>query len=63
MDLKAPGLVQIQSTDAGTGSVNYVRKALGLVQLVPGRYRLMVTVEYAGARAVRERQILIVAKP
>ena len=62
VDPKARELIQIQSTDAATGSVSYVRKSLGLEQLLVGRYRLIVTVEFGGIRAVREREILIVAR-
>jgi hypothetical protein len=63
VDPKARTSIQIQSTDRAAGPVSYVRKALGLTQLLPGRYRLVVTVEFGGAKGVREREIMIVPKP
>ncbi len=54
--------IQIQSADRAMGTVSYVRKTLGLDQLVPGRYRLLLTVEYGDARASRERVITIVER-
>ena len=53
----------VGATDPATGSVTYVRKSLGLKQLPPGTYIVEVTVEYAGTKAVRRRQVLIVPRP
>jgi hypothetical protein len=63
LDPKSKAVIQIGSTDPGAGSVTYVRKSLGLKQLPPGTYTVEVTVEYAGAKAVRDRQVLIVLRP
>ena len=59
---KAEAAIRIQSTDPASGEVTRVRKTLGLTQLAPGRYTLVVTVEYQGKQASREREILIVAR-
>ena len=63
VDPKSKASIQVASTDPGTGAVTYVRKSLGLKQLPPGTYTLEVTVEYAGAKAARARQVLIVPRP
>lgn len=60
---KATGLSQIVSTDRAGAGVTYVRKTLGLTQLLPGKYRVVVTVEFAGLKVSREREILIVPRP
>ncbi len=63
LDPKAKALIQIGSTDPAAGPVTYVPKSLGLKQLPPGTYLVEVTVEYAGTKAVRSRQVLIVSRP
>ncbi len=62
LDPKSKTGIQIGSTDPAAAPVTYVRKSLGLKQLPPGTYTLEVTVEYAGARAIRSRQVLIVPR-
>lgn len=52
--------VRVASDDAATGQISVVRKSIGLGRLRPGTYRLVVTVEHEGTRAVREQEILIV---
>ena len=54
--------IRILSTDRATGRVTYVRKALGLQQLKPGAYRLIVTVATRDRQATRERLLLVTAK-
>ena len=54
--------IRILSTDHATGLVTHVRKSLGLQQLKPGSYRLIVTVAANGRQATREQQLLVVGK-
>jgi hypothetical protein len=54
--------VEVRGSEVGAGSVGYVRKTLSLQQLVPGTYRLIITVEYGGQRATRERDILLIGR-
>ncbi len=54
--------IRILGTDHATGLVTHVRKSLGLQQLKPGSYRLIVTVAANGRQATREQQLLVVGK-
>ena len=60
--VRAKGGIRILSTDRATALVTHVRKSLGLQQLKPGAYRLIVTVAANGRQAIRERQLLVVGK-
>ncbi|MGH7594435.1 MAG: hypothetical protein ACRELE_11390 [Gemmatimonadales bacterium] len=51
--------VRLVTTDRAAGSVDYVRKSLGLEQLKPGKYHLSVMVSQGSQRAVRGRDLVI----
>jgi hypothetical protein len=53
--------IRILSTDRATGLVTHVRRSLGLQQLKPGAYRLIVTITTRGRQATRERLLLVAA--
>jgi tetratricopeptide (TPR) repeat protein len=55
--------IRVAADDGASGAITRVRKAIGLDRLQPGVYRLVVTVEAGGNRAVREQDILIVERP
>lgn len=55
--------LRIATEDRAAGAVTTVRKSMGLDRLRPGLYKLMVTVEHEGVRAVREQDVLIVEAP
>jgi hypothetical protein len=62
IDPKARTSIQIQSTSVATVGVTHLRRALVLDQLIPGQYRLTVTVAAGDHRAVRQRILNIVAR-
>jgi hypothetical protein len=51
--------VRISANDRATGSLTPVRKSLGLGRLTSGVYRIVVTLERGGVRAVKEQEILV----
>jgi hypothetical protein len=51
--------VSIGSNDQANGPLTSVRKAIGLNRLTDGVYRVIVTVEHEGFRAVKEQEILV----
>lgn len=54
--------IRILSTDHANGLVTHVRKSLGLQQLKPGLYRLIITVSANGRQATREQLLLVASK-
>ncbi len=54
--------IRILSTDRATGLVTHVRKSLGLQQLKPGSYRVIVTVAAKDRQATREQLLLVAGK-
>jgi hypothetical protein len=59
---EANDLVHLESTDRATGAVTTVRKSLGLAQLKPGIYRLMISVDAGGRRVEGEQHILVLPR-
>lgn len=55
--------IRLSTEDMAAGTVTRVRKSIGLGQLRPGDYRLVITIEHDGASAVREQSLSIVAAP
>lgn len=55
--------VRVATDDRSTGTVTTVRRTIGLDRLRPGKYKLVVTVEHEGTRAVREQDVIILAAP
>lgn len=51
--------VSISTTDRAIGPLTAVHKSLGLNRLANGVYRVVVTVEHRGVRAVKEQEILV----
>lgn len=62
LDTRQRDRVTITTTDRSSGAVTPVRKSLGLAQLAPGRYQLVVTVAAGGETAVRRQDIQISAR-
>lgn len=60
VDEKLKDVVNIETTDRATGSVSTVRKSLGLAQLKPGSYRIVVTISHGADTATRTRELIIV---
>ena len=54
--------IRILSIDRATGLVTHVRKSLGLQQLKPGSYQLIVTISANGRQATREQPLLVSRK-
>jgi hypothetical protein len=54
--------ISLASDEVSDGPVTVVRRTLGLQQLRPGTYRLIVTVQAGEQRASREQEILIVER-
>lgn len=52
--------IVLGSTGISTGMTTSVRRSVGLTQLKPGSYRLIVTVTRGGSSVVSERPILVV---
>ena len=59
VDTKQANVVRVESADRAVGPVTRVRKSLGLGQLKPGAYRVIVSVDAGGHQATRERRILV----
>jgi hypothetical protein len=55
-------VVHVESTDRATGPVTTVRKSLGLAQLKPGIYRLIVSVDAGARHAEREQHVLVLQR-
>jgi hypothetical protein len=51
--------ISVTATDRAPGGTITIRRTLGLANLDPGSYRLVVTVEHDGREAVREQEILV----
>jgi hypothetical protein len=60
VEAKATNIVRVESVDRATGPVTRVRKTLGLQQLRPGLYRVIMTFDAGGRRVTREQQLLVV---
>jgi len=60
VDAKATDIVRVESVDHATGPVTRVRKTLGLQQLRPGIYRVIMTFDAGGNHVTREQQLLVV---
>lgn len=54
--------IRILSVDRATGLVTHVRKSLGLQQLKPGSYQLIVTITANGRQVTREQPLLVVSR-
>lgn len=59
-DLRQKEQIRVRFPDVATGALTPVRRSLALGSLKRGEYRLVVTIESGGRRAVRQQGILVV---